>query len=244
MPARAPRRRKARREAVVAVNAQDLLDEVVLDRDVGAPRGDGHGDALLALLSEDEPQARERFGGEIERDLVRPREEFQAREAQGGAPRLPGRAARVDPPRGEGAAGRRKQDLRGAVEGLRDRLRIGPALESVGRVGVKAQPPRGAPDGGRIPPRRFEENVLRGRGHGRVEAAHDAGERDRALGVGHDDVGRVERPLDPVERDELLAAARLAHNDSAAGELVEVERVQRLAGFPEDVVRRVHRGAD
>src|SRR5258707_15533798 len=100
MAARARRRRKARGEAVVAENAQDLLDEVVLDRDVGAPGGDGHGDALLAFLSEDEPEAREGFGREIERDVLRAREELQAREAQRGVPGLPGRAASVDPTSG------------------------------------------------------------------------------------------------------------------------------------------------
>ena len=77
-----------------------------------------------------------------------------------------------------------------------------------------------------------------------VRVPHDAGEGDRALGVRDDDVGGLERALDAVERHELLAARGLAHDEPAAGELVEVERVERLAGVPQDVVRRVHRGRD
>ncbi len=53
-------------------------------------------------------------------------------------------------------------------------------------------------------------------GDGRVEPSHDAGQRHRALRVGDDDVRGLERSLDSVQRDELLAAARLAHDDPPA----------------------------
>ena len=125
-----------------------------------------------------------------------------------------------------------------------NRLGVGAALEAVRGVGVEAQAARGCADRRRVPPRRFEQDVLRRGRHGGVEAAHDAGERDGALGVGNDDVGRVENPFDAVERHELFSAARLADDDAAAGELVEVEGVERLADVPEDVVGGVHGGAD
>ena len=66
-----------------------------------------------------------------------------------------------------------------------------------------------------------------------VEPAHDAGERDRARAVGDDQHLRVELALLAVERRQLLAGARPAHADLAAGNGREVEGVQRLAGLPE-----------
>ena len=53
----------------------------------------------------------------------------------------------------------------------------------------------------------------------------------RALGVGDDGDRRVERALDVVERRHLLALVRAPDDDLAAAHLVEVERVQRLAGL-------------
>ncbi len=77
-----------------------------------------------------------------------------------------------------------------------------------------------------------------------VEAAHDAGQRHRAIGRGDD--GHVGRELArlAVERRELLALGRRTHDDVRhavrARQLVEVERVQRLPQQEQDVVRHVH----
>ena len=54
--------------------------------------------------------------------------------------------------------------------------------------------------------------------HLRLLAAHDPGERDRALGVGDHEVALVELALGAVERPELLAARRAADDDPVAGE--------------------------
>ncbi len=105
---------------------------------------------------------------------------------------------------------------------------------------------------GRLPHRRgaevgrLEEDPRRRRGDRRVEAAHDARERDGLLGVGDDEVLRRESPLDAVERDESLPGPRPPHDDRgepvrALRERVEVEGVQWLADVPEDVVRGVDR---
>ena len=63
-----------------------------------------------------------------------------------------------------------------------------------------------------------------------ARAAHDAGDRRRALVVLDDEHLGVERADLVVERRDLLAVARAADREPVARDAVEVERVQRLAG--------------
>ena len=107
--------------------------------------------------------------------------------------------------------------------------------------------PAGGPCGGLWPgpPGPLEHDVPpRLLGDGRFEPAHDAGQRDRALGVCHDDVGRLERALDAVQGDEPLAPAGHAHEEQAPRQQVEVESMQRLTRVPERIVGGVDRGRD
>ena len=59
---------------------------------------------------------------------------------------------------------------------------------------------------------------------------------DRPGGVRDHEILRVEPALRPVERLELLARRRPAHDDPSAVELVEIERVQRVAEREHHVV--------
>ena len=59
------------------------------------------------------------------------------------------------------------------------------------------------------------------------------------LAVGDHQVVRLELAVDAVERAQLLARPRAAHDDLAAGELRVVEGVQRIAEREHDVVRHV-----
>ena len=80
--------------------------------------------------------------------------------------------------------------------------------------------------------------------HLRARAAHHARDRRRALGVlDHDHLG-VERARLAVERVHLLALPRAAHRQAPAGDAVEVERVQRLAGQQHRVVGDVDHVVD
>ena len=75
-------------------------------------------------------------------------------------------------------------------------------------------------------------------------AAHDAGDRGRALGVlDHADVG-VEPALHVVQRRHRLARAGAAHGEPAAGHQVGVEGVHGLPGQEHHVVRDVDDVAD
>ena len=73
----------------------------------------------------------------------------------------------------------------------------------------------------------------------RAHAAHDAGDRRRAVGVGDQAVVGVQDAGLAVERHDLLAVARAAHDEPAAGDAVGVEGVQRLAEQEHRVVRDV-----
>ena len=65
------------------------------------------------------------------------------------------------------------------------------------------------------------------------QTAHDAGEADGARAIGDDQNLRLELALLAVERHHLLAGARAAHVDLAAGNGGEIVGVHRLAGLPE-----------
>jgi hypothetical protein len=144
---------------------------------------------MLALPFGDEVEAAQRLLGEFERQPVVARELAQAREPQRGSPDAEWRSRRVEEPGSEGSSRGFEDQAPGEIERPGDGLEVGAALEAVRGVRVHPEAPRSPPDADWVPPGRLEEDVLRLRGDGRVEAAHDAGERHGALGVGHDDVG-------------------------------------------------------
>ena len=82
----------------------------------------------------------------------------------------------------------------------------------------------------------FEQHVGGALRHFGVETAHDAGESDGARAIGDDQHLRVELALLAVERHHLLAGARAAHAELAAGNGGEIVGVQRLAALPETEV--------
>ena len=63
----------------------------------------------------------------------------------------------------------------------------------------------------------------------RVEAAHHAGERDRLLRVGDDEIFGRELAVDTVERLQRFACAGAADDDRAALEQIKIEGVRRMA---------------
>ena len=100
-----------------------------------------------------------------------------------------------------------------AVGRRHGRLEIRAALETMRGVGVHSVAFRHAANRDRIPPRGFDQDVLRLlRDHG-VESAHDAGERDRLLRVGDDQIFGSELAIDAIESLQRFARARFADDD-------------------------------
>ena len=116
---------------------------------------------------------------------------------------------------------------------------IDAALEAVTRLAAQTQPPRRARDGHRLEVRALEQDCSRRIADLRVEAAHHARNRQRLVAVGDQQVARIERARDVVERDKLARIACAAHDYLAAGDFAVVERMQRLTQFEHHVVGRV-----
>ncbi len=117
-------------------------------------------------------------------------------------------------------------------------IRVDALLPAVRALGAEREPLRAAEDPDRLEVRRLEQDARRRLGDLGLLAAHDPGERDRALRVGDHQVGRVELAQRPVERLHLLARPCAAYDDAAAQRFV-VERVERVAEREHHVVRHV-----
>ena len=110
-------------------------------------------------------------------------------------------------------------------------------------VGVQVEAARRGRHGLRREEGALQKDVARGRGDAAAFAAHDAGDGDRAAGVGDQQHGFVGVDAASVEQGDGFAGASVAHHDAAV-ELVEVEGVHGLAEFQQHIVRHVHHGID
>ena len=234
-PGGAPPRRERGGQALEPVDPRDLLDQVDLPRHVAAAQR-GHRRV--------EP-ARGGCGPEVERaqDLVlvlaRDRHAEDRLDAALAQPDRRGRRALAADVDGAGQKARPAQ-LEHQLGGERLRvhalLGLQALLEAPRGLAAQAERPRGAVDA-RAAPRRDLHQHARRRGLDlRARAAHDPGDRGRPVGVVDHDHLAVERAGLPVERLHLLALARATHDQLAAGDAVEVERVQRLAAQQHRVV--------
>ena len=125
------------------------------------------------------------------------------------------------------------------------RVGVDAPLEARARLAPQLEPLRAAGDAHGLEVRGLEQDLGGGVGDLGGGAAHDPGERlRRALGVGDEQVGGGELALDAVERGDDLAVGREAHDDPAATEPGEIERVQRLVALEQHVVGDVDDVAD
>ena len=222
------------------MDPDDLLDHVDLPRDVaGAPgrNGDDPG-ALLDLEAEplQDPALLD------ERDLE-PGDGVGPLRPQPRHRRHLEVALHVDL---AGIARLRQLDeqLRRVDRGLLGDVRVDALLPAVRALGAQREPLRGAHDPDRLEVRGLEQDVRGVVGKLGLLAAHDPGERDRALGVGDHEIGRVELAQLAVERANLLPRLRPPDDDPALGEPAAIERVQRAAEREHHVVGDVDRVRD
>ena len=136
-------------------------------------------------------------------------------------------------------AGQLDDELRRQGGGGPCEIRVDALLPPVRALGAKGVPLGAAQDADRLEVRRLEQDVRRRAGHFRLLAPHDPGERDRALRVRDHEIGGIELARHTVERRQPLLLRGPADDDAAAGERVEVERMQRVAEAEHDVVRHV-----
>ena len=150
----------------------------------------------------------------------------------------------VDHVADERSAAGSKNQLRYSVRRSDGRFEIGAAFESVRGVGVNAVPLRHTAHRDRVPPRGFDQDVLRFlRDHG-VEAAHHSSQSHRLFRVGNDEIFDGKLALHAIQSFQRFAGLGAANDQPAAFEQIEVEHMRGLATLPQDVVCRVHRIAD
>jgi hypothetical protein len=217
-------------------DAGDLLDEVGLALDVGAPGG---GRDVIALHGEAEgdEDAGLLLGRDVEADEAG---DTVGAEGQGALERE-GRAGHDD--LGGLAAAELEDEAGGELEAGHGGEGIDAALEAVARVGVDLEPPAGAGGADGVEPGALDEDVGRLLGHAGPEAAHDAADRLGTLLVADEGLGAVEAVGPVVEGDEALAGLGEADADGAA-ELRRVEDVEGPGAVVGDEVRHVDEGRD
>ena len=99
-------------------------------------------------------------------------------------------------------------------------------------------------DGGAVPGGDLHQDAGGIRLHLRARAAHEAGDRGGPVGVVDHHHARVERAGLPIEGLYLLPVVGAAHNETPAGDAIEVEGVQRLTAQQHRVVGYVNHVVD
>ena len=232
-------------QALVAVDADQLLHEVVGARHVGAPERRRHRAGVRAFLQREaergEDAARLRAVDGHAQHLLDAR--IRERDAGGGR----GVGENVGDARRRTPARDPFEQVQGARLGLGREFGTEALLEAQGRLAAQLQARGGAADGARVEIGHLEQD---GGGRGRdlaVAAAHDAGQTHGPAAVADHERLRVEFALHAVERGQPFARARAAGAQFAAAHEVMVEGVQGLArlqhhvvGYVDDVVDGAH----
>ena len=130
------------------------------------------------------------------------------------------------------------QQLGDTLGGRGLQLGVDAALVALGRLGRQLVPADAAPDGGRVEVRGLDDDVGGVLVDLDVGGAHHAGDADRAVVVGDEQVVGVEGADDVVERGDLLAGLGPA-DDDVAMQLGAVVGVVGLAELEHDVVAHV-----
>ena len=113
---------------------------------------------------------------------------------------------------------------------------VGTAFEAVGGGAVKPQGASGRADGHGREGGGFDEDGRGGVGDFCVEAAHDAGDGNGALGISDDAHAGVEFVITLVDGADFFAGGSAADDDLLAIEFVEIEGVEWLTAFEHNVV--------
>ena len=230
------------RDQVIAVDTPDVGDQIDLlhqieararRRDLPAVLAslDGHAepfeDVLDGLIGQLQPQdPRHPLGAQVQRRRAR---------------QMFGRADLAHRPRL--AADDVEQQARGALDGAHLEFWIDATLETVRGIGVQPVATRLAADGQRREEGAFEQDVARLGTDTGFRAAHDAGERDRAFGIGDDERVGAQGRLFAVEQRQRLAFAGHPHPDLTR-ELAQIEAMHRLTEFEQHIVGDIDHRAD
>ena len=230
-------------EVVVAVHTGDFFHDVILDGDVagGTPcrRGHVHGGAVDGnVKTEDFQLLCDVFVGEMFSQTL-----FQPVKVDIDLGSLEFVGIAVAPPRD----GKLRIELLKIMEchgnSLVAALGIDGLLIAGGSFRTVVIAKRCPADAGGLEVRDFQDDALCFVKDGILGTAHDAGQGDRAFGIGDDKVIVCKRQILIVQKKELLSFLCPADND-VAGNIVGVKRMGRVARCQHDVVGNVDQGVD
>ena len=241
--------RDGRRHAAHAPQAQDLLDEVNLTRQVGAEarRGDHE---VLAVTLHGAAQAGERALDKVRLDIGAA-DGVHAGQAQLNAVDGLGRGEHVDVTGSDLATGDLLDQGAGDVGDVHAAGLVDLALKANGGVGDQRQVTAGVRGAAGVEAGALDHHVNGVVLDLGIHAAHNAGQRHGTLAVGDEAHAGVEHALLAVEGRELLVLLGSADHHAATalalGKGIQVKGVQRLAGEHhhvvgdvDDVVVRAH----
>ncbi len=232
-------RQRFDRHVVDADHAHDFFDEVGLLRHVGAPGRHEHlAGVAFALGGEAETGQDSDDAAGVDVETGEALHLGQGEVDHGVGEHVFARDGRLH----RRAAAKLHHEAGGEFEPRFGQRRIDRALQPVAGIGDDAGLAAGAGDQVRIPARAFYEDVDRLLGNAGADAAHDAAEAERALVIGDDGHGFVERVDAVVERVERLVAGRAQHR--LADDLVGIIGVERTAPAEGDEIGDVDNGVD
>ena len=241
--------RNGRRHAAHAPQAQDLLDQVDLARQIGAEarRGDHE---VLAVTLHGAAKAGERALDEVGLDIGAA-DGMHAGQAQLNAIDGLGRGEHVDVAGSDLAAGDLLDQCAGDVGDIHAAGLVDLALKADGGVGDQRQVTAGVRGAAGVEAGALDHHVNGVVLDLGIHAAHNAGQRHGTLAVGDEAHAGVEHALLAVEGRELLVLLGSADHHAATalalGKGIQVKGVQRLTGEHhhvvgdvDDVVVRAH----
>ncbi len=220
------------------MDAGQLFDQVFFDRDVEPAARRGHLPAVGGRRHVHAQRAQDALDlgiGDLDAEHA-----GDARTAQGdrGGSRQVVRTQRFGD-RARGAAGQVQDQAGSVLDGGTRQRRVDAALEAMAGIGMQAQLAATAHDRGGREVRRLQEHGGGVIGDTGVEAAHQASQRDRAIGVGDDQEAVVQRGIAAVQQFQRFAGTRTAHADAAL-QGAQVEGVHRLAQLQHHVLGDIH----
>ena len=236
---RLARGRQASGELVIAVVTSQFFDQVNLAADVPPPGGRGHPPGILVGAGGHKAQRGQKAldQGRGQR-LAQSAQDFPLAKRDFG--HVPAAGVDVNDTGEQFAAGQLQEEFRAATRRAHRRFHVQAALEAGAGFRAQAQVFRRPASSHRFEPGRLEQDVLGAQADLRRRPAQDAGQGHRALGVGDDEMMRLQGARDAVEGGDFLARLGGPHHDALLGQGVEVEGVRGVAEFEQDVVGDVH----
>ena len=230
-----------RRDLVVALDAQYLLDEIGLADDVAAPRRR----LDREIASRDSLDLAAERGEDLRALLMRyvkPAERCRPLGAQHvSAPPIGHGAGRDDLRRL--AAAQLKHQPRGNLQPVPDKGRVEAALEAIAGIACNVELAPGRRGADRVEERRLDEDLGRRFGTCRRLTADHAPEALDAGRLGNDRNFRIERVFLPVEGEQGFARPRQTDR-KIAGEPARIKHVKRPVEVEGQKVRDVDEGRD